>query len=198
MEVLFGILGTLANLAVFGAIAWAIVRLLGHRRDGDEEAEVDRATSVRRLFVYGLLLVTLILSAVGLTMVGRMLLTSSWSDEERTQFALGLAFTLVAGPAYVFLSRFARGRLRDDEGERASLAWAGYLNTALASSLIVAIVMVHEFLSGVFGVDEFEWRGIAPVIVWTAVWAMHWFWLRPTYGLPGDLHLAVSPRSASR
>ncbi len=191
MEVLAGILGMLMQLAIFGVIAWAIVRFLGYRREAGEGADVDRATSVRRLFVYGLMLATLILGAIGTTMIGRTLLTSSWSDEERTELALGLAFTLVAGPAYAFLVRFARGRLRDDDGERTSLAWAAYLNTALASSLIVATVTAHNFLAGVFGADEYEWRSIAPVVVWAAVWAMHWFWLRPAHGLPGDLHLAV-------
>jgi hypothetical protein len=191
MEVLIPILGIAMQLAFFGAIAWVIIRLVGHRRDAGEEPEVDRATSVRRLFVYGLMLVTLILGAVGATMIGLTLLTSGWSDDERTAFSLGLAFMLVAGPAYVFLLRFARGRLRDDDGERTSVAWAAYLNTALASSLIVSVVMANNFLEGVFGVDDFEWSHIAPVIVWAAVWAMHWFWLRPAHGLPGDLHLAV-------
>jgi hypothetical protein len=191
MDVLAEILGIVVQLSFFGVIVWAIVRLLGHRRDAGEEVEVDRATSVRRLFVYGLMLVTLILGAVGTTMIGRTLLTSGWSDEERTALALGLAFMLVAGPAYAFLLRFARSRLRDEDGERTSFAWAAYLNTALASSLIVTTVTVHNFLAGVFGVDNFEWRSIAPVIVWAAVWAIHWFWLRPAYGLPGDLHLAV-------
>ncbi len=191
MEVLAGVLGMLMQLAFFGVIAWAIVRLLGHRRPEGEDEEVDRATSVRRLFVYGLMLVTLIFAAVGATMIGHTLLTSGWSDEERSSLALGLAFALVAGPAYGFLLRFARGRLRDDAGERASWSWAAYLNTALASSLIVSTVTVHNFFAGVFGVDEFEWRSIAPVIVWVAVWAIHWFWLRRTHGLPGDLHLAV-------
>ena len=191
MDVLAEILGLVMQLAFFGVIAWAIVRLLGRRREGGEEVEVDRATSVRRLFVYGLMFVTLILGAAGATMIGLTLLTSNWSDDERTALSLGLAFMLVAGPAYALLLRFARSRLRDDDGERTSLAWAAYLNTALASSLIVSTVMVLDFLEGVFGVYEFEWRGIAPVIVWAAVWAMHWFWLRPTHGLPGDLHLAV-------
>ncbi len=191
MEVLSAILGLLIQLAFFGSIAWAIVRLLGHRREGGDEVDVDRATSVRRLFVYGLMLVTLTLGAVGATMIGRTLLTSGWSDEERTALALGLAFVLVAGPAYALLLRFARGRLRDDVGERTSLAWAAYLNIALASSLIVWTVTAIQFLEGVFGVDDFEWRGVAPVLVWAAVWSMHWFWLRPAYGLSGDLHLAV-------
>ena len=191
MEVLGPILGIVMQLAFFGLIAWVIVRLLGHRRETGEEVEVDRATSVRRLFVYGLMLVTLILGAVGATMIGVTVLTSGRSDEERTALAMGLAFMLVAGPAYAFLLRFARCRLRDDVGERTSLAWAAYLNIALASSLIVSTVMAKNFLAGVFGVDVFEWRDIAPLIVWAAVWAMHWFWLRPAYGLPGDLHLAV-------
>jgi hypothetical protein len=191
MEVLSAILGILMQLAFFGLIAWAIVRLLGHRGEGGDEVEVDRATSVRRLFVYGLMLVTLILGAVGATIIGRTLLTSGWSDEERTALALGLAFTLVAGPSYALLLRFASGRLRDDVGERTSLAWAAYLNIALASSLIVSTVTALHFLEGVFGVDDFEWRGVAPVLVWAAVWSTHWFWLRRAHGLPGDLHLAV-------
>mgnify|MGYP000513018304 CR=1 FL=1 len=40
-------------------------------------------------------LVTLILGAVGATMIGRTLLSSSWSDDERTALALGLAFMLM-------------------------------------------------------------------------------------------------------
>ena len=187
MEVLSAILGLLMQLAFFGLIAWAIVRLLGRRGEGGDEVEVDRATSVRRFIVYGLMLVTLTLGAVGVTMIGRTLLTSGWADEERTALALGLAFALVAGPAYALLLRFARGRLKDDVGERTSLAWAAYLNIALASSLIVSTVMANNFLAGVFGVDDFEWRDIAPLIVWAAVWAMHWFWLRPAHGLPGEI-----------
>ena len=155
MEVLAGILGIAVQLAFFGVIAWAIVRVLGHRREQGEEVEVDRATSVRRLIVYGLMLVTLILGAVGAMMVGLTLLTSGWSDEERRTLALGLSFVLVAGPVYAVLLRFARGRLRDDDGERTSLAWAAYLNIALASSLIMSTVMILNFLEGVFGVDDF-------------------------------------------
>ena len=96
MEVLGPILGIVMQLAFFGLIAWVIVRLLGHGREAGEEVEVDRATSVRRLFVYGLMLVTLILGAVGATMIGLTALTSGRSDEERTALALGLAFALVA------------------------------------------------------------------------------------------------------
>ena len=127
MDVLAPILGTVMQLALFGVIVWAVVRLLGQRREDGEGAEVDRATSVRRVFVYGLMLVTLILTAVGATMIGQTLLTTGWSDGERTALALGLAFTLVAGPVYTLLLRFACGRLRDDVGERTSLAWAAYL-----------------------------------------------------------------------
>lgn len=190
MDVLGAIVGLLIQLAFFGLIAWAIVRLLG-LRGHDDEADADRSTSVRRLFLYGIMFVTLILSAIGATMIGRTILTSGWSGDERSALALGLSLALVAGPAYGFLLRFARGRLRADGSERTSMAWVGYLNAALATSLIVAAVMIDRFLAGAFGVDDFEWRSIAPAVVWVAVWSLHWFWLRPVHGLPGDLHLAV-------
>lgn len=190
MEVQAPILGIAVQLAFLALIAWAIVRLVSRRRGG-QDLQVDRATSVRRLFLYGLLLVTLLLGAIGATMVGLTLLTSAWSDAERSSLALGLAFALVAGPAYALLLRFARRRQRDDAGERDSLAWAAYLNAALASSLIVTTVTAQNLLQGVFGVDEFAWRDITPVLVWGGVWALHWFRLRPAHGVQGDLDLAV-------
>ena len=158
MQVLAEILGILMQLVFFGLIAWAIVRLLGRRGEGVEGEEVDRAAAVRRLVVYGLMLVTLILSAVGATDIGRALLSSGWSDDERTVLALGLAFALVAVPAYVFLLRFARGRLRDDDGERSSLAWAAYLNIALGSSLIVSTVTLTALLLCVVATIYPAWR----------------------------------------
>lgn len=189
MEILGPILGMLSQLAFIGLIAWAIVHAVS-RRDPDA-APVDRAAQVRRVFVYGLLSVTMILGAIGLTMTGGALLTADWGDDDRTSLALGLAFALVAGPAYALLLRHTLRRLRDDDAESTSAAWTAYLDVALTVSLIVSMITLHGLLIGVFGVDEFTWRSLAAPLVWGGIWAAHWFWLRPAHGIRGDLHLAV-------
>jgi hypothetical protein len=178
------------NLVFLGLIVWAIVRAVGRRRE--ERADVDQAASVRRLFVYGLLFVTLTLSAAGAALVLQELAGTAWdeADDDRSALALGLSLVIVAGPAYGLLLRHGRRRLEEEASERRFLGWAAYLNLSLLVSLIVTTVTAQQLFEGVTGVDDFEVASIAPVVVWGAVWALHWFWLKAAYGLPGDVHLA--------
>lgn len=190
MEWLGWILNTLVNIAILALIVWAIVRAMGGRRAPGQP--VDHATSVRRLFLYGLLLVTLLLTATGAVLVFQELLGTApgATEGERAPLALGLAFVIVAAPAYGFLLRHARRRLHDPE-ERRSLAWAAYLNLSLLVSLIVTIVAAQQLLEEITGVDHRRAASVVPLVVWGAVWAAHWFWLKAVHGLPGDVHLAA-------
>ena len=178
-----------SQLLFFGVIVWVIVRVVRGRRDVEHG---DQAVSVQRLFVYGLMLVTLVLAAVGAVVAVQELIgTSGGAEDDRSALAFGLALVIVAGPAYGLLLRLARRRLGAPSGERASFGWAAYLNLSLLVSLVVTTVTAQQFLEGVTGVDDFEVGALVPVVVWGAVWAMHWFWLRAAYGLPGDAHLAA-------
>lgn len=187
------VFGMVLPLAILGLIVWAIVRVVGQRNDTG--ADVDHAASVRRLFVYGLLFATLMMSAGGVVLVVQELVgTSPDRGDDRSALALGLAFLIVAGPTYVALLRHVRQRLEGDTeagDERRSFAWLAYLNLSLIVSLIVTVVTAQQMLESVFGVDDFEVDSIAPVIVWAAVWAVHWFRLKAEFGLPGDAHLAA-------
>jgi hypothetical protein len=188
---LASVLSSLFPLAFFGLIIWAIVQTVGRRR-GEAEG-VDQATSVRRLFEYGLMFTTLILTAIGMVMVLQELAGPVWdeADEDRTELALGLALVVVAGPAYGFLLRHGRRRLREEATERCSFSWTVYLNLSLLVALIVTSVAAQQMLEGATGVDDFEVASLVPVVVWGAAWAMHWFWLKGALGLPGDWHLAT-------
>lgn len=189
MEWLSAVGGLLSQLLILGVIVWVIVRLVRGRRDAEQG---DQVVSVRRLFVFGLLFATLMLTAVGAVMVLQELIgPSEGGDEGRSALAFGLALVIVAGPAYGLLLRYGCRRLGQVASERRSFGWAAYLNLALLISLIVTIVTSQYLLEGVIGVQEFEAASVVPVVVWGAVWAMHWFWLKATYGLPGDLHLAA-------
>jgi hypothetical protein len=179
----------ISQLLFYGLIVWVIVRLVRGRRDSEQG---DQVVSVRRLFVYGLMFATLMLTAIGAVIVLQELIgPSEGGDEGRSALAFGLALVIVTGPAYGLLLRYGRRRLRQLASERCSFGWAAYLNLTLLVSLVVTIVTAQQLLEGVIGVQEFELVSLVPVVVWGAVWAMHWFWLKAAYGLPGDLYLAA-------
>jgi hypothetical protein len=181
--------GMISQLLFYGVIVWVIVRVVRGRREGEPG---DQAVSVRRLFVYGLMFATVVLTAVGAVLVAQELIgPSEGADGDRSALAFGLALVIVAGPAYGLLLRHARRRLGELSSERRSFGWAAYLNLSLLVSLVVTIVTAQQLLEGVTGVEEFEGAALVPVVVWGAVWAVHWFWLKAAYGLPGDAHLAA-------
>ena len=191
MEWLAPVLGGLSQLAFVGLIVWVIVRLTGRR--GERTKSADQAGSVRRLFVYGLMFVTLVLTAVGGTIALQHLIEagSTTGDDASTPLALGLAFVIVAAPTYGLLLRYARGKLSESRTERESFSWFAYLNLSLIVSLIVTTASAVGLLAGVIGVAGFEPRSAIPVLIWGSIWAMHWFRLKAHYGLPGDVHLAA-------
>ncbi len=179
--------GIISQLLFYGVIVWIIVRVVRGRREG---APGDQAVSAWRLFLYGLLFATLMLAASGVVSSLQELLGSSdRRDDDRLAF--GLALAIVAGPAYGLLLRHARHRLAERTDERASFAWAAYLNLSLLVSLVVTIVSAQVLLTGLIGVEDLEGTSLVPVVVWAAVWAAHWFWLGGAYGLPGDAHLVA-------
>lgn len=189
MEWLSVVGGILSQLLFYGVIVWVIVRLVRGRRD---DAPGDQAVSIRRLFVYGLMFATLVLTAVGTVLATQELLGSSERiRDDRSALAFGLALVLVAGPAYGLLLRHVRRQLGATPDERFSFGWAAYLNVALLTSLIATVVTAQQLLEGVVGVEEFERTDVVPVVVWSAVWVMHWCWLKAKFGLPGDVHLAA-------
>ena len=183
--------GSLLQVAFLGLIVWAIARALGRRRSDGEQ--LDQAASVRRLFVYGLLFVSVMLSAVGASLALQELDEVVFGDagDDRSALAFGLAVVVVASPAAVLLWRHVRRQLAESLGERESFGWFAYMNLTLAVSLIVTTVFAQQFLEAVSGVESFELGSAAPVVVWGAVWALHWSQLRADFGLAGDTHLAA-------
>lgn len=180
------------NLVFLGVVVWVIARVVGRRRG--ERADGDRPASMRRLFVYGLLFVTLMLSASGAALVLWELAGVAWdgADRDPTALALGLSLVVVAGPAYGLLMRHVRGRLAAGDSERRRLGWAAYLNGSLLVSLVVTTVAAQQLFEGLTGVDDFAVATFAPVVVFAAVWVLHWFRLRPAYGLTGDAYPAAA------
>ena len=171
---LIGILSSLLQLALLVGIGVAITRAVRARRDPRTAEGAPGA--LRRLFLYGMLYGTLHVAAWG---VARLL--AAFADQPEatnaTRVAEPLAMTVVALPVLYFLGRWVM-RTIADPAER-TIAWSLYLNVALVTSVLVA--MITGIMTGYWlvGGDTFEPVAIAAFPIWTAIWAGHWhLWRR--------------------
>ncbi len=183
-------------LIVLGLVGWLIISALKnrgpHAARADEPGEIDMAASVRRLVLYGLLFLSLVLLSSGLTSaIGQLVDGETLSSERAEAVAQSLAFIIVGAPAFALLGRYAVKQLTAHPAERRSTSWSGYLNLSLAVSLAVSMFQAHRLLRAWANDDSFDRRALIAVIVWSAVWAGHWLWLLPRFGITGDLHLAA-------
>ncbi len=174
-------------LAVLGGIVWAIYKATNR----DRQPNVDPAASVRRVIVYGLLFVTLIVAAVGLSGLAQDVVRSNRANADVAQ---SLALVIVGVPAFGALLVFCDRKLADSADERNAASWTLYLNVALLVTLIVAIVRIQSFAGSALGDDagspRFETASLIAGLVWAGAWALHWFGLKQRHGIDYDYHLA--------
>lgn len=133
------------------------------------------APVVRRLVVYTILFVLVLLTATGLAdLLGRLfenLTDDLLAGGGSAGLAGALTFSLIGGPLAVLLAWFAWRRLADP-AERASLAWALYLVGMTTVALIVAGTAVLGGLAA--AVTGEVWSAQAATgLVWAVVWAVH-------------------------
>jgi hypothetical protein len=165
----FGLISSFIPLVLLGAIVYAIVKAVSRR---DEPAGSEAAPgAVRRLFLFATLY-----GAVHFAAWGSAGLLAQLSDRSG-QVAEPLAITLVSVPVAVLLARWA-WRTIADPAER-GLALSAYLSLTLSTALIVAMITgfrVGTWLLTDDGLSEFA---LAALLVWSAVWAIHWLaWKR--------------------
>lgn len=164
-------------------LAFIVVAVVALRRLG-RVPDASRGQAVRRFFQYALMLAMLVVVAVGLIgLLGRAFGTQVlYSSEE--DLARSLAFVVVGGPAYAFLAMWARRQLRDDPNERVSVGWAFYVSAASLVTLTSLIGPLHELLTWAVGIRPWDGNQLAGVLVWSALWAIHFVVSRVT--LPPD------------
>ncbi|MGR2752203.1 DUF5671 domain-containing protein [Agromyces arachidis] len=139
--------------------------------------------TVRRLIVYGLLFVLVVIAAIGLAgLLGRAVdAGAALAGGGVADLALWLAFALIAGPLAAVLWWVVWRRLTD-EGERSSLAWGLYLTAMYTVSLIVA---TSALMATATAAIEARWlpAEFATAVVWAAVWVWHrWMSRHPRRG----------------
>jgi hypothetical protein len=95
---------------------------------------------LRRLFLYGLLFVALVLTASGATGLLELAIPDSTvvAGDDTSALARNLAFVIVAGPVYGLLWWSIRRRVGEPE-ERGSFSWSAYVGVAQLTALVVAM-----------------------------------------------------------
>lgn len=188
----FGLLVSLIPLAVIVGVVVALVR---SRRRADAEPRIDDGLgTVRRLFLYAVGLLALVLTGVGLSMLLGGLLDAVGGDtviaEDDTELAVALSLTIVGVPAWLVVMGIGqRSVRRAREAELASEARRLYLNVARGIALVIVLVNgigVAESLLRSSGFDGAQWGWLA---VWLAFWVTHDSIIRAEPRTPGTAWL---------
>lgn len=163
----------LVALAIPAAVVVMIVFVL--RKRGDATGPGGGTSSVRRFFQYLLLFALTVVAAIGITdLLGRAFGAHDPGDETLAQ---SLSFTLVGAPLAILIAWWTHRSIRNDPREAAAAAYSFYLTLTAWTSLIVAMVALQGFTATALQ-GEFDGPSLAMLIVWGALWVVHWALLR--------------------
>jgi hypothetical protein len=165
--------------------------------------------TVRRLVVFVLLFVLVLIGASGVAGLFERLLVSgtALAGNDVGSLARSLAFGLVGGSIAAVLWWLV-WRRQGEEAERSSVAWGLYVSAVYIVALITSVTAVLGAVSQLIGLlarpasgaagavaEGLEWRSsLATGVVWAAVWAWHrWMW---QHGGKGPRRLDTVPALA--
>lgn len=136
--------------------------------------------SVRRFFQYLILFALVIVFAVGAAeLIGRLLgaRPEGWEDSDY-QLAQAWSFVVVGAPAAGLLGWYSFRQQRSETEEHAS-AWAAvYVTLMSLVALVAAAVSLQGVLRELLGELAFDADAAGALLVWGAVWFVHWAWAR--------------------
>jgi hypothetical protein len=164
------VVGLLIPIAVIALIVIGVRKLVQKGGGVDESGH-----GVRRFFQYLLLFGLLMISTIGLSgLLDRLLGGAALVDFDQAGLARNLTFTVIGLPLYLAVAYWSRRRMAEDPGELRSLGWAFYLTAASIVALIVTMFALHDILEWVFQIGDFSGDALARLLVWGAVWGLHW------------------------
>jgi hypothetical protein len=178
-------------------------------RPGTRGSSSPAVPTVRRLVVFVLLFVLVLIGASGVAGLLERLLVSgtALAGNDVGSLARSLAFGLVGGSIAAVLWWLV-WRRQGEEAERSSVAWGLYVSGVYIVALITSVTAVLGAVSQLIGLlaraasgaagavaEGLEWRSsLATGVVWAAVWAWHrWMW---QHGGKGPRRLDTVPALA--
>lgn len=164
----------LASLLMVVALLAGIVLVV---RRAKETEPLPGIGTTRRLFLYGLAFISLMLATSGVAMLLASTLDGIFGDSiggsDTGQTAFGLAATIVGFPVWLLLMRAGSKSLVTYPGEAGSLGRKLYAYSVMMISAIVVAVSASQTLGDILGLDVSA-SDFAPPLVWAGVWYFHW------------------------
>ncbi|MBI4202768.1 MAG: hypothetical protein HY532_06640 [Chloroflexi bacterium] len=154
----------------------ALVATLARRREGARQES--RAVSLRRLFTYGLTLVSLAAGAVGIALLVQALLSALFTETIITRrndiLALGLALTVVGTPIWLLFWTALERTVQREPLEVQSLGRRLYFFLVMAASALASAVTAIQVLRWLIRGTDFSSANTATLLVAAGVWTFHW------------------------
>ena len=134
--------------------------------------------TMKRLYVYGVSFVALVVTANGTSLLIRYVLDLV-SDRRiaggaNEQLSLGVAMIVIGGPLWAVHWTMARRQVDREPQEAAAVLRKLYLYGVMFVAALVTFGSVVALLRWVFGGDTFDPRWIGQIVAWGTVWAYHW------------------------
>src|SRR5665811_2539299 len=195
------LVGFLPLLILIGAVV-LVVRLAS---GGDGTTGESAGVAVRRIFQYLVMLVTLVLSCVGLAgLLAEVTTSAQQITRDTAAVARSISFLVVGLPAFIALALYTRRRLRDDPAEVRSAGWAIYLTLVLFGSLVATVSLLITLFGDLFVGDGLDGTVLVYAVIWGTVWAAH-SWVATREDFAPDLwfehcllYTSPSPRDRTR
>lgn len=173
---MIGFLSPLIGLLFLGSIIAALILVIRRVRE-DAEPPAPGIGTTRRIFLYGLAFIALMLAATGITLLISSILdslfTSRIGGSNTGQTAFGLAATIVGFPIWALLWRAGNKSLVTYPAEAGSLGRKFYSYLVLGVSAGVVVFTAIPTLGGLLGWQA-EASSFAAPIVWSVLWLFQW------------------------
>ncbi len=170
LEILFSLL---VPVVIIGGIIALIVALVRHRGAPRES----RAVMVRRIFTYGLSLLSLAAGGIGVTLVVHTILANLFKPSVVSTgnelLSLGLALTIVGVPIWLLFWAAIQRTARREPLEIQSLGRRVYFALVMAASAIASTIGAIQVARWALGGGPFSSANTAVFVVWAGVWAFH-------------------------
>lgn len=174
------IIPILIQLAVVGAIIYGV--FVWRRKSAEAGPDVGIGTP-RRFYFYSISFIALMLLISGITMVLMTLLDELFGGpvirESTTRLATGLALTIVGLPLWGFHWRFVQQKVDQQPSERQSILRKLYLYVSMGVAVGFLAYNGYKVIEWALQVGDFPAFSWAAVLVWSPVWAYHW-WIGST------------------
>jgi len=134
--------------------------------------------TMKRLYIYGVSFVALVVTASGTSLLFRYLLNQlldrNIAGGTAEQLSLGVAMIVVGGPLWTAHWLMARRQLDREPQEATAVLRKLYIYGVMFLAALLTFVSVVSLLRWVFGTDTFDPGWVGQVLAWGTVWAYHW------------------------